>query len=42
MAPELVLLLDHLADSPTTVNDIRLWTRRDPGLAQVLQFIEWG
>ena len=42
MAPELVLLLDHLADSPTTVNDIRLWTRRDPVLAQVLQFIEWG
>ena len=42
MAPELVLLLDHLANSLTTVNDIRLWTRRDPVLAQVLQFIEWG
>ena len=42
MAPELVLLLDHLADSPTTVNDIRSWTRRDPVLAQVLQFIEHG
>ena len=42
MAPELVLLLDHLADSPTTVNDIRSWTRHDPVLAQVLQFIERG
>ena len=42
MAPEVVLLLDHLADSPTTVNDIHSWTRRDPVLAQVLQFIERG
>ena len=42
MAPELVLLLNHLADSPSTVNDIRSWTRRDPVLAQVLQFIEHG
>ena len=25
VAPELVLLLDHLADSPTTVNDICIW-----------------
>ena len=42
MAPELVLLLEHLADSPVTVNDIRNWTRRDPLLAQVLQFVEQG
>ena len=42
MAPELVLLLEHLADSSTTVNNIRSWTRRDPVLAQVLQFTERG
>ena len=42
MAPELVLLLDHLANSPVTVNGIRTWTRRDPVLAQVLQFVEQG
>ena len=42
MAPELVLLLDHLADSLTTINDIRSWARCDPVLAQVLQFIEHG
>ena len=35
--PELVLLLDHLADSPVTVSDISRWTRRDPVLSQVLQ-----
>ena len=37
MAPELVLLLDHLTNLPVTVTDIRTWTRRDPVLAQVLQ-----
>ena len=42
MAPKLVLLLHHLADSLTTVDDIRSWIRRDPVLAQVLQFIERG
>ena len=42
VAPELVLLLDHLADSPVTVNDIRIWTRRDPVLAQVCRFVEQG
>ena len=42
MGPELILLVDHLADSPTTVNDIHSWTRHDPVLAQVLQFIEHG
>ena len=38
MEPELVLLLQHLGKSPVTVNDIRKWTKRDPLLAQVLQF----
>ena len=27
--PELVLLAEHLADSPVTANDIRRWTQRD-------------
>jgi len=42
LEPELVLLLQHLDESPVTVNDIRKWIRRDPLLAQVLQFIEQG
>jgi len=44
LEPKLVLLLQHLDESPVTVNDIRKWTRRDPLLAQVLllQFIEQG
>ena len=29
-------------ESPVTVNDIRKWTKRDPLLAQVLQFAEQG
>ena len=40
MAPELVLLLDHLANYPVAVNDIRIWTRCDPILSQVLRFVE--
>jgi len=40
--PELVLLLDHLVDSPITVSDISKWTRRDPILSQVLQFVLQG
>jgi len=40
--PELVLLLQYLDESPVIVNDIHKWTRRDPLLAQVLQFIEQG
>ena len=42
MEPELVLLLQHLGESPVNVNDIRKWTKRDPLLAQVLQFVEQG
>ena len=40
--PELVLLLEHLEESPVTVQHIRVWTRRDPELSKVLQFIERG
>jgi len=42
LEPELVLSLQHLDESPFTVNNICKWTRRDPLLAQVLQFIEQG
>ena len=40
--PELVLLAEHLADSPVTASDIRIWTKRDPTLAKVLQFVQQG
>ena len=41
MSPELVLLLEHLAESPVTVVDISKWTR-SPVLFHVLQFIQQG
>ena len=34
--PEMVLLLEHLEESPVTANDIRVWTSRDPKLSTVL------
>ncbi len=40
--PELVLLAEHLADSPVTADDVRLWTRRDPKLLRVLQYLQQG
>ena len=40
--PELVLLMEHLADSPVTSHHIRLWTRRDPELSKVLKFVRHG
>ena len=40
--PELVLLAEHLADSPVTADDVRVWTRRDPKLARVLQYVQQG
>ncbi len=39
---ELVLLAEMLQDSPVTATQIRLWTRRDPILSRVLQFIQLG
>ena len=42
MEPELIILLQHLGESPVTVNDIRKWTKCDLLLAQVLQFVEQG
>ena len=40
--PELVLLADHLANSPVSAHQIRDWTRRDPQLAPILQFVQQG
>ena len=38
--PELVLLMDHLEDSPVTACHIVVWTRRDPVLSQILNYVE--
>ena len=40
--PELVLLMDHLKDSPVTARHIAVWTRRDPKLSRVLTYVERG
>ena len=40
--PELVLLADHMVDSPVTSSQIRFWTRKDPELAPVVQFLQQG
>ena len=40
--PELVLLTEHLEDSPVTASHIRIWTRRDPVLSKVQQYVERG
>ena len=40
--PELVLLSEHLADSPVTSNDIRVWTERDTQLSKVLYYVQHG
>ena len=39
---ELVLLAEHLDDSPVTANDIRTWTSHDPKLSKVLQYVLQG
>ncbi len=40
--PELVLLPEQLQDSVVTARDIATWTKQDPVLANVLQFIQHG
>ena len=40
--PELVLLAEHLLESPVTANDIKVWTQRDQKLARVLEYIQHG
>ncbi len=39
---ELVLLVEHLADSPVTAGHIRSWTQKDPVQARVLEFVRQG
>ena len=40
--PELVLLMDHLNESPITAEQISTWTRRDPSLSALLQMVKQG
>ena len=40
--PELVLLTEHLQDSPVTANHICSWTQKDPILSKVVQFFQQG
>ena len=40
--PELVLLSEHLNDSPFTAKDIKIWTQRDQKLARVLHHVQQG
>ena len=40
--PEIVLLLDHLSDSPVTAHQIKMATTRDPLLSSVLRYIRVG
>lgn len=42
LPPELVLLADHLSNSPVTADQIREYTRKDPQLAQIVQFVQQG
>ena len=39
---ELILLMEHLDDSPVTAQHVRTWTRKDPVLSTVLQYILHG
>lgn len=40
--PELVLLTEHLDDSPVTAHQIATWTKRDPGLQPLLLALQQG
>ena len=42
LAPELVLLAEHLVDPPITTADIRTWTSKDYKLSRVLQYVQCG
>ena len=41
-APEVVLLMRGLQDSPVNFAQIKAWTSKDPVLAQVLAFVRTG
>ena len=40
--PEVILLMEHLCDSPVTAHDIQAATRKDPLLSKVLQYVRRG
>ena len=40
--PELVLLMEHLAESPVTADLIRTWTQKDTDLSKLLWYIQSG
>ena len=40
--PEVVLLMETLEELTTTANNISSWTRRDPVLSSVVQYIQKG
>ena len=39
---ELVLLVEHLLDAPVKAYEIRQWTKRDPLLSQVKEYVQFG
>ena len=39
---ELILLVERLLAAPVKAHEIRNWTRKDPLLSQVVQFILYG
>ena len=42
MPAELVLLTEHLEDSPVTAQHIRLWTKRNPVLSVIQNYVRHG
>ena len=40
--PELVLLAEHLEESPASADDIEAWTQRDQKLVTILQYTQQG
>ena len=42
LPPEIVLLMDHLDNSPVTAHQIQECTRKDPELAPIVQFVQQG
>ncbi len=42
LPPEIVLLVDHLDNSPVTAHQIQECTCKDPQLAQIVQFVQQG
>ena len=42
LPPELILLADHLSNSPVTADQIRDCTRKDPQLSKIVQFVQQG